>query len=62
MAEFLEGVRWILERDPAQGHHWGPVWVLCSVGMATGLPPITVFYNFNEEVATLHSIFEGGLM
>jgi hypothetical protein len=56
--EFLEGLLFYLERDPTVGCHWssGPVWYLSSVGEAKGLPGLTVFYAFDDEKVTLHSI------
>ena len=41
-AEFLEGVRFILQRDPFAGYKWGDIWCLSSVGWASGLPLMTV--------------------
>jgi len=49
-----DGARFVLERDPAQGCNWGGIWALSSVGMAAGLPIVTLFYTFDEATATLH--------
>jgi len=60
--EFMDGVRFVLERDPSEGYQWGTVWVLSSVGMALDLPLVSVFYTFDEESVRLHSIIEIALM
>jgi len=61
-AEFLEGVRFILQRDPSAGYKWGDIWCLSSVGWASGLPLMTVFYVFDDESVRLLSVIETALM
>jgi hypothetical protein len=61
-SEFLDGVRFVLKRDPSEGYEWGGVWCLSSVRWATDLPLLTVFYTFDNRTVWLLSIVETALM
>ena len=62
VAEFLEGVRFILERDPSAGYHWGRgIWCLSSVH-SPNLPLATIFYSFSAQEIRLLDIIEVVLM
>lgn len=54
--EFLDGVYFILERDPSVGGKWGSLWFLSSVDEAAELPVVTLFYTFDDKKVILHSI------
>ena len=60
--EFLDGVLFILKRDPSEGYKWGSLWSLSSVRGAADLPLLTVFYTFDDDRVTLCSIIESALM
>lgn len=61
-AEFLDGVRFVVQRDPSEGYEWGPVWCLCSVDWASDLPVLTIFYTFDNRSVRLLAIIETALM
>lgn len=61
-SEFLDGVRFVVERDPSEGYEWGRVWCLSSMNWARSLPVLTVFYTFDNQTVRLLSIVETALM
>lgn len=54
--EFLEGVEWVLSRDPELGLRLSDeVWALDTSEYAL-IKPMTVFYTFDEQTVWLLSI------
>ena len=54
LGESLEGIEWVLERDPEQGLHLANGW-RCLSGRSRKRAHITIFYSVDGKVVTLES-------